>query len=314
MRSVVLNGTPQWQSAWPIPIAGANDALVRIVLAGICRTDLEMMRGYKGFTGIIGHEFVGVVVSAHAHPHLEGQRVVGEINQGCGKCRFCLCRQENHCPSRRVLGIHNWDGVLAEYAVVPVANLHLVPGEVSDQEAVFVEPLAAAIEILEQLHVRPTHRVLVIGDGRLGGLVAQVLTLTGCELLLIGRHEAKLSRLAALGIPVALTTDDLYPLIIDCTGSPSGVTLAHQLVEPRGKIILKSTFHGDNPLSLTHMVVNEITLSGSRCGPFAPALRLLSKKLIQVVPFIDGIFPLEQALEALSYAARPGVFKILVHP
>jgi alcohol dehydrogenase len=258
---------------------------------------------------------VGVVEEA-ADPAWVDQRVVGEINCVCGTCAACRRGDKTHCPNRTTLGIDGRDGALAEYCVLPLRNLHRVPDGMGDADAVFVEPLAAALEIADRLHVRPTERVIVVGDGKLGLLVAQVLRLTGCDLLVVGRHEDKLSILLGQGIDVCLEqdapADAVADVVVDCTGHAGGFALARSLVRPRGRLVLKSTFHGDNQLSLTMLVVDEVSLHGSRCGPFAPALRLLAQDLVDVAPLVHATYPLQDGIAAFECAGTRGVLKVLV--
>jgi len=300
----------------PIPTPAAGEALIKVRLAGICNTDLEIVRGYMGFRGVLGHEFVGEVAAA-PDPAWVGQRVVGEINAYCGACDTCRSGAPTHCPNRTTLGIAGRDGALAEYCTLPVHCLHPVPDGVSDEEAVFVEPLAAALEIPEQAHIRPTERVIVVGDGKLGLLVAQVLALTGCDLACVGRHGNKLALLQRLGIETRLAAEVAglrADCVVDCTGHPEGFALARSILRPRGRLILKSTYHGRIEADLTGLVVDEIALVGSRCGPFAPALRLLQRRLVDVTGFIDSQFRLEDGLAAFARAGTRGVLKVLVRP
>jgi len=306
----------------PQPDVPPGEALIRVLLAGICNTDLEITRGYMGGPsglghGILGHEFVGLVERA-ADPGYIGRRVVGEINCSCRVCPTCLRGDVPHCPNRTTLGIAGRDGCLADFCVLPLPNLHLVPPEVSDEQAVFVEPLAAALEITDRLHIRPTERVMVIGDGKLGLLVAQVLRLTGCALAVVGRHEDKLSILARQGIEVCLekdlSLDRLMDVVVECSGQPGGFALARRCVRPRGRLVLKSTFVGLNEINLTELVVDEVTLSGSRCGPFPPALRLLAQGLVDVEPVIEATYPLDEGLAAFAHAQKRGALKVLVRP
>lgn len=318
MRALVLGETLRVAEDYPPPEPKRGEALVRIDLAGICNTDLEILRGYMDFRGVLGHEFVGHVEDAE-DPLWVGRRVVGEINCPCGECPTCLAGRPTHCPERTTVGIANHDGVLADYMALPVAGLHPVPLGVTDRQAVFTEPLAAALEVLEQVHIRPSERAIVLGDGKLGLLVAQVLALTGCDLLAAGRHPDKLAILERRGIPTQ-QVDDLAgarpeaDVVVDCTGQPDGFDLARRLVRPRGRLILKSTFHGQNEVNLTGVVVDEVTLIGSRCGPFAAALRLLGQHLVDVEALIDSEYPLERGVEAVERAATPGVLKVLVRP
>jgi threonine dehydrogenase-like Zn-dependent dehydrogenase len=297
----------------------AGEALVRVLLAGICNTDLEILRGYANFQGTLGHEFVGVVEDSPDQTQI-GRRVVGEINVGCGHCELCRADDPRHCLSRTVLGIHNRDGSFAEFLSLPPQNLLLVPDSVSDQQAVFTEPLAAACEILEQVEITPAHRVVVIGDGKLGQLIARVLQTTGCELTLIGKHADKLrlaaemriatTRLSALQIDPAARFD----FVVEASGAPSGLHLALDLVRPRGTIILKSTFHGEINLDTWRIVVDEISVIGSRCGRFNRALRLLETGAVRVEPLITNQFPLSDGVAAMKQAQQPGVLKVLLKP
>lgn len=298
---------------WPDPAPG--EALVRVIEAGICNTDLELARGYYPFTGIPGHEFVGRVEASPGAERWRGRRVVGEINASCGACRACAAGRRTHCERRTVLGIRGRHGAFAECLVLPVANLHEVPERVPDDAAVFTEPLAAALEIQEQVGVGPGQRVVVIGDGKLGNLVAQTLALTGCALSVIGRHQAKLALLGARGIATALAADlaeGQADVAVECTGNDEGLELARRAVRPRGTIVLKSTYRGRASLDASRVVVDEITLVGSRCGPFAPALALLAEGRVDVAPLVHARFPLPDAVAAFAEAARPGVLKVLV--
>jgi threonine dehydrogenase-like Zn-dependent dehydrogenase len=300
--------------ATPRPPQG--EVRIRTILAGICNTDLEIVRGYAGFQGVLGHEFVGVVEEAQ-DASLVGRRVVGEISASCRVCTTCQAGRYTHCPSRTTLGIRNRDGVLAETFLLPVPNLHMVPDDLPDELAVFTEPLAAACEVLEQVHVQPTDRAIVLGDGKLGLLVAQVVALTGCSLVAVGRHPEKLAILAARGIATQLDGRSLEgnaDLVIECTGQPEGFRLARQLVRPRGTLVLKSTYHGLVQTDLSGLVVDEILVVGSRCGPFPPAIRLLSQGLVHVLALIEAEYPLDEAMAAFEHAQRRGVLKVLIRP
>lgn len=295
--------------------AVAGEALIRIRQAGICGTDLELVRGYYPYTGILGHEFVGEVVAAD-DPAWIGARVVGEINVVCGTCEACRSGRRTHCANRTVLGIVNRHGTFAEYTTLPLANLHRVPDTVPDEMAVFTEPLAAALEIQEQVSIRPTDRVLVIGAGRLGQLIAQTLALTGCDLRVLARHPIQKDLLAARSI--AVISADALPLrfwdvVVEATGSAEGFHLARQAVRPRGTLVLKSTYAGELTINASALVVDEITVIGSRCGPFAAALRLLEARRVDPTPLIMDVFPLHRAMEAMARAAQPGVLKVLLH-
>ena len=315
MQALVYDGEVlQLREDYPRPVPPPGEALVRVRLAGICNTDLEIVRGYMGFRGVLGHEFVGTVEEAEDRS-LIGQRVVGEINAYCGECPTCRAGRPTHCPHRTTLGIWGRDGAFAEYLTLPVRNLHVVPDGISDEEAVFTEPLAAALEILEQVHLRPTDRVVVLGDGKLGLLVAQALALMGCDLLTVGRHREKLAILARRGIPTALEAEAeglAADVVVECTGRPEGFAAARRILRPRGTLVLKSTYHGYVEADLTGLVVDEITLVGSRCGPFPPALRLLQRGLVDVQPLISAVYPLDRGMEAFARAAEPGVLKVLL--
>lgn len=310
MNALVFDGQLKLVRDYPTPRSN-DESLVRVLRAGICNTDLEIIKGYMNYRGVLGHEFVGIVEEGA----MRGARVVGEINADCGKCRTCLRGDPTHCPNRTTLGIVNRDGALAEFLTLPARNLHRVPASVSDAQAVFVEPLAAACEITDRIHIRPTDRVCVIGDGKLGLLCAQVLHLTGAALLAIGRHENKLALLRQRGI--ATTTDadaitDQFDIVVDCTGHASGFELARRLTRPRGTLVLKSTFHGGQDTTFAPIVIDEISIVGSRCGPFAPALRLLEQKLVEVETMLSAEYPLARGIEAFERAAEPGVLKVQI--
>ena len=295
------------------PDVPPGEALVRVLRAGICNTDLELLRGYYPYKGIPGHEFVGVVEQGPIE--LVGQRVVGEINAVCGQCRFCRSGQPTHCENRTVLGIVNRHGAFAEYLTLPVENLHPVPDAVPNDVATFTEPVAAALEIQQQVQVRPDHRVLVVGDGKLGQLVAQTLALTGCDLLLVGRHRHKLDGAAALGIQTGLAdavTDRTFDLSVECTGNPEGFAIARRALRPRGTLVLKSTYAGELNFDASSLVVDEITLIGSRCGPFPLALQLLATGKVSVEPLIQARYPLEEGLKAFNHAQKKGTLKVLL--
>lgn len=258
MRALLFKDKLQFLVDYPVPKPKYNEALVRVSMAGICGTDLEIIRGYMGFNGIPGHEFAGTVEEC-ADERFLGKKVAGEINLGCGVCPYCLNRMRNHCPNRTVLGILNKDGAFADYLTLPARNLHLIPDSVPDEEAVFIEPLAAAFEILQQIHIKPGDRVCVIGDGRLGLLAAQVLSLTGCDLFVVGRHEKKLELLKGKGIRIAFESDfseGEFDFVVDCAGSPSGMELAVKIVKPRGTIVLKTTLAHWEGLDLNFLVIN----------------------------------------------------------
>lgn len=290
-----------------------GEALVRVRLAGICGTDLELLAGYYPYRGVPGHEFVGEV--ALGPRELMGRRVVGEINAVCGACAACVDGRRTHCERRTVLGIVDRHGAFAESLLLPVENLHVVPDHVPDDVAVFTEPLAAALEIQEQISLGPGARVVVIGDGRLGQMIGMSLALTGCELLVVGRHEAKLALLAARGIATAhadAVSAGRFDVAVECTGNPSGFELARKALRPRGTLVMKSTYAGRLNVDVSSLVVDEITLVGSRCGPFAPALQLLEAGTIDPRPLIAARYPLREALAAFEQARKPGVLKVLL--
>lgn len=301
----------------PAPEPGPGEALIRVTLAGICNTDIEIARGYMGFGGTLGHEFVGVVESCPSRPALVGRRVVGEINLGCGECPRCRRDLSRHCPHRSVLGILKKDGALAERVTLPIANLHEVPDDLPDEKAVFVEPLGAAFEILEQVRVEPGHRVAVLGDGKLGLLCAHVLAGAGCELWLAGKHPKKLAIAAAAGARVAAATEPLegdFDVVVEATGAEQGLERALSLVRPRGTVVLKSTFHGAPRVETSRVVIDEVSVVGSRCGPFAPAIRAMSRGRVDPTPLIDATYPLSDAVAAFEHAQKPGVLKVLIRP
>ena len=291
-----------------------NEALIKIRKAGICSTDLELVKGYYPYTGVIGHEFVGEVVSA-PEPAWIGQRVVGEINAVCGKCEACLNGRSTHCESRTVLGIANRDGVFAEYTTLPLENLHRVPDSVSDEMAVFTEPLAAALEIQQQIQIKPTDRVLLVGAGRLGQLIAQTLALAGCDLHVLARHPYQQNLLTARGIRLIVEAQiqpRKWDIVVEATGSPDGFNLARKAIRPRGTLVMKSTYKGDMSVNFSSIVVDEINIIGSRCGPFAPALRLLEKREVDPTVLIAAQYKLGEAVKAFDQAAQSGVLKVLI--
>ena len=297
----------------PEPKTTGGEAIVRVRLAGICSTDLQIFQGYMGFRGIPGHEFVGEVVKGA--PALAGRRVVGEINFGCGFCELCRRGLGRHCPKRRVMGILAADGCFAEFVAVPARNLHAVPENIADEEAVFTEPLAAAFEILEQVEVDFTREVLVIGDGKLGILCAAVLAITGARVTLVGKHAEKLKLAKGAGVRTVLLADwqpKLFDIVVEASGSPSGFETALAAVRPRGTLVLKSTVAEEHKLSLAPLVINEVTVVGSRCGLFPPALDALAQKKISVIPLIEKVYPLAAAIEAIAHAGTRGAKKILM--
>lgn len=295
----------------------SGEALVRIRLAGICGTDLEILQGYMKYHGILGHEFVGTVEKSD-NPELIGKRVVGEINVGCGKCDFCEKGLQRHCPDRTVLGILNRDGAFAEFLSLPEKNLHVIPDSISDEQAVFIEPLAAAFEIKEQISLEPNWSVAVVGDGRLAQIIIQVLKLSCPNITCFGRHKNKLQNLVNAGIKIKLGIEhsdkQSFDLVVEATGSNSGFSDTMKLIKPRGTVVLKSTIASRENLDLTPTVVNEITLIGSRCGLFKPAIDALATGIVSVDSMIDSTFPLEKFSEAIEYAKKPDTLKVFLKP
>ena len=309
-------------------------ALVRVLLAGICNTDVEILRGYHAFRGVPGHEFVGEVtavngISAKEKTKWLDKRVTGEINVPCSAynyrpvCSFCRRGLTTHCARRTVLGIVNHDGAFAEYLALPLENLRLIPNSITDEQAVFVEPLAAACEILEQINIKQFGNAAVLGDGKLAQLIARVLGTALPRVVMYGKHKDKLRQAAAAGIKTQIVRGDAsdlqrvkdnFALVVEATGSPSGLALAQHMTEPRGTLVLKSTFHGVAPVETWPLVVKEITLIGSRCGPFTKAIALLRAKKVDPRPLITRTFPLSQAAAAIQYAQQPGVMKVLLKP
>ena len=288
-------------------------ALVKVHLAGICSTDLQILKGYMGFKGVPGHEFVGSV--ADGPKEFVGKRVVGEINFGCGDCDVCRRDLSRHCPNRSVMGILNADGVFAEYVSVPTANFHVVPGSISDEEAVFTEPLAAAFEIFTQVQLNPGDEVLVLGDGKLGNLCAQALRLSGAKVTALGKHADKLALIKRAGVRTVELKDwqpRLFDVVVEATGAASGLELALSAVRPRGTLILKSTIARNHQISLAPVVINEINVVGSRCGPFADALEALAARQVAVTPLIEAVYSLNDGVAAFEQAGRPGARKILL--
>jgi threonine dehydrogenase-like Zn-dependent dehydrogenase len=313
VRALHFDGTRARVTDLPDPRVCDETVLVRVHLAGVCNTDLEIARGYMGFRGILGHEFVGSV--EEGPDEWCGQRVVGEINFACRTCPICAQGLQRHCPSRQVMGILGADGCFAERVRVPAANLHPVPDGVSDELAVFTEPLAAAFEILEQVHVEPGRDCVVLGDGKLGLLAAQVLHQAGARVLAVGRHPEKLRILAKRGIETRLLSDwrgELASLVVEATGTAEGFEQAVAATQPRGTLVLKSTVAESPGLNLAPLVIDEISVVGSRCGPFPPALRALETGAVDVTSLVSERIPLSRADEALRRATAPGLLKVLI--
>lgn len=289
-------------------------ALIRMLIAGICNTDLELQRGYYDFSGTPGHEFVGEVVEAD-DSSLIGRRVAGEINLACGDCEFCAIGLGRHCPNRTVLGIVKHPGAFAEYLVLPESNLHIIPGEIPTNQGVFIEPLAAACEILDQVNIRASEEVAVLGDGKLGLLIAQVLQAHGARVTLYGRHEEKLKIAGRAGVITSSANERpraRFQFVVDSTGSANGLQEAISMVRPRGTVTMKSTIYGEASIDTAAVIVNEITLVGSRCGRFEPAIELLRDRRVDVESMLAAEYPLDQAPAAFAEAARSGVLKVLL--
>lgn len=317
MRAIVLeNGAPddlvRFQPHRPDPVLADGEVLVRVLCAGVCETDLQLVKGYMGFRGVLGHEFVGVAESGP----FAGRRVVGEINCACRRCDTCTAGYPTHCPNRTVLGILNHDGAFADHIAVPQENLHLVPDALSNDVAVFTEPVAAAYQIPAQLQIGRHDRVVVLGDGRLGNLCAQVLARISDRVTVVGKHASKLALLSARGIDTVHLADvqgeRMADVVVDCTGSATGLPTALRLVRPRGTIVLKTTVAGTQELAWAPFVIDEVTLLGSRCGPFDRALKGLQDGEVDVRPLLSERFDLSRGVEALARAQAPGVLKVLL--
>jgi threonine dehydrogenase-like Zn-dependent dehydrogenase len=312
MRALVFDQALRFENDYPEPSPQPEkEVVVRVVKAGICRTDLEIVRGYMGFKGVPGHEFVAVVQGGE----WDGRRIASEINVACGSCEMCLKGTPSQCLRRTTLGIDRHDGAFAQHIAVPVKNLHAIPDEVTDDQAVFVEPLAAALQTLEQTHIRPGDRVILIGAGKLGLLVAQVVSLTGCSLTVIARHARAHNLLRTWGIdsvePSSLPARSA-DIVIDCTGTAEGFAAALEVVKPRGVVHLKSTYQGLPQADLTRVVVDEVQVVSSRCGPFDAALNLLKRRLVDVDSLVDMHYPLEAGTEAFEKAGQKGMLKVML--
>ena len=324
MQAVVFENGAARLTERPRPEPGPDEALIRVRLAGVCNTDLELLRGYMGFAGVPGHEFVGEVSAAPGRPELVGRRVVADINLGCGVCPRCRRGDPRHCPDRTTLGIAGKDGAFAEYLTVPTQAVHVVPDAVGDLEAVFAEPLAAALEPGQQLHLTARTKALVLGDGKLGILTACALRHLVPGLVLGGKHAAKLAVAAAQGATTrqgdtaeALVQDLLqeygrFDVVIEATGRPQGLETALDLTRPEGTVVLKTTTFAPTSLNMARVVVDEISLIGSRCGDTALALAYLSDRLVDVTPLAEATYPLAAFQTALDHAARPGAMKVIV--
>jgi alcohol dehydrogenase len=315
MRALVFDTSLKLDMRHPDPPAALGDTLVRVRRAGICSTDLQITRGYMGFTGVLGHEFVGTV-AASARRELVGSRVVGEINVVCSRCDLCLSGLSTHCRDRTVMGIAGRPGCFADYLRLPADNLHVLPESVDDDAAVFVEPLAAACAVLRQVRIDARTWVTVLGDGRLGLLCAQVLRNAGAPVRVVGRNPSKLALCEKWQVRSRLLADIVprhdQDVVIDCTGSPDGFETAVAMCRPRGTLVLKSTFAAAKPVNLAPVVVDEITVVGSRCGPFREAIRLLESRAVDVASLVSRRFRFDQALDAMDYANRKGILKVVL--
>ena len=297
----------------PVPDPSPEESLVRVIRAGICNTDLELTRGYYPFAGVLGHEFVGIVEKGS--DELLGERVVGEINVACNECSHCRQERKTHCSNRTVLGIMNRDGAFAEYLKLPSVNLHVLPAEISTDAGTFVEPLAAALQIQEQLSIESFHRVLLVGAGKLGQLVAQTLAMTGCDLCVFDRNTAKLSLLDRMGIETVLapdTPDGPFDIAVDCTGNAEGFAIARRALRPRGTLVLKSTYSGVLSVDASALVVDEINILGSRCGPFERAMHMLSERQVEVDSLIHASYSMNDGLDAFETAKQHASLKVLL--
>ena len=324
MDALVFTGEKvEFTSSYPQPKPGADEVLIAVETAGICSTDLEITKGYMGFSGVLGHEFVGTVEKGPRN--LQGKRVVADINCVCGQCDMCQSGLSSHCPNRQVIGIQGHDGVFAEYVVVPQRNVHVLPDTLGNDEAIFVEPLAAAMQIVQQVPIEKRNKVIVVGDGRLGLLAVQVLANAGGKgnVVLLGKHEEKLTFAEKRGIQGILLENMLikpeWDVVVDCTGSPGGFATACQLVRPRGKLVLKSTWAtdrqsatDDTPIDLSPLVINEITLIGSRCGPFANAINALAAQQVVTNGLITSRFKLADGVRAMEAAKQSNQIKVVL--
>lgn len=315
MKAVVFDNGLKLDNNYPMPVPQKGEALIKVNTIGICNTDYEITLGYMGYKGILGHEFTGVVEKAE-NKDLIGKRVVGEINCGCGQCDWCAQGLERHCFNRSTLGIWQREGCFAEYVCLPEKNLLVIPDNVTDEEAVFVEPLAAALEILEQVHIPPYKRVIVLGDGKLGLIIALALNAAGLDITLVGKHEEKLNIAKAQGVKTELLNnlkiEKAYDFVVEATGSITGFETSLALTKPRGTLILKSTIAASKEFNLAPIVIDEITVLGSRCGQFAPALRMLEQKRIDVKPLISDIYAIDDSIEAFERNKEKPSVKVLV--
>lgn len=317
MKAIVFDEELKLVKDYEKPVAKKNEALVRVKLGGICNTDYEITKGYMGYKGVIGHEFVGVVEEVNSDDKtLIGKRVVGEINCACGDCEWCHQDLGRHCPNRQTLGIWQKDGCFAEFVTMPIENLIEVPENIEDEQAVMTEPLAAGLEILEQLHIPPYKKVVILGDGKLGLTTALALYASNIDVLLVGKHQNKLDIAKKQGVNTILLSDfkieKAYDVVVEATGSVSGFETAAALTKPRGVLVLKSTVAAGKEFNLSPIVVDEITILGSRCGRFAPALRLLKSKRVDFKPMISAIYDVDDAIEAFECNKKKDTLKVLI--
>lgn len=319
MKAIVFDKELKLDKNYPKPIPQKGEALIKVKLAGICNTDYEITKGYMGYSGVLGHEFVGVVEDVNSEDKsLIGKRVTAEISYGCNdpECEWCAKKNYRHCPNRHTLGIWKKDGCFAEYMTMPVNVLFEVPDNVTDEQAVFVEPLAAACEITEQLHIEPTQKIVVLGDGKLGLTTALTLNAQNLDVLLVGKHQNKLDIAAEQGVKTKLLNEfrpeKIYDVVVEATGTASGFETSMSITKPRGVLVLKSTVASGKELNLAPIVIDEITVLGSRCGQFAPALRLLENNRIDFTPFISGVYSIDDALEAFEANKAKENLKILI--
>lgn len=322
MRAIVFDKELKFDNNYPKPLPNKGEALIKVTLAGICNTDYEITKGYMGYSGILGHEFTGIVEDVNSDNEEDkkwiGKRVVAEISWGCNEpnCEWCAKKNYRHCPERHTIGIWKKDGAMADYITLPTNILFEIPQNVSDEQAVFVEPLAAACEITEQLHIEPTSKILVLGDGKLGLTTALALNAMNHDVILVGKHQNKLDIAQAQGVETklldSLSLNEKYDIVVEATGTASGFETSMNAVKPRGVLVLKSTVATGKELNLAPIVINEITVLGSRCGQFGPALRLLEKEKIDFSPFISGIYNIEEAIEAFEANKLKENLKILI--
>jgi len=313
MKALIFDGSLDIRDI-PVPIPQENEVLIKVLYSAICNTDLEITKGYMGFTGVLGHEFVGEVISTESQ--LFGKKVVGEINCSCGACYLCRTGRKTHCPHRSVLGIFNHDGVFAEYMVLPEDNLQEIPENLSLKSALFTEPLSAAIEIFEQIQIKPSQNVFIFGAGKLGLLISQVFRLNGCVYTTFDNNESKVINAKAMGLNamfLPLLKNNMFAEVcVDCTGNPQGINLALTHLYPRGKLVLKTTVSDPMKIDLNQVVINEFEIIGSRCGSFDPALSLLSQQLVNPELLISKVFPFKDILKAFDYARKPSTIKVLI--